>query len=219
MLGSRTPAVTELNVYLDSFTQHKRTTNTTIGNDTRFRLGKSASCPGPGYYRVDRDLPENPLREYGVHNVSGVHVPPKYSMPTDSRLSPDGVLKGLTQPKANRLGPGQYEVTALGVRSSQKQGVVHRFPMAKETAEALRDRKKTSNNPGPGKYALPRYGDNLGTEKLKAMDRAVRRGTGCWAAPQYSHIFTCMKPRGGHLAPAASAPVAVPHQAQQASSP
>ena len=35
-------------------------------------------------------------------------------------------------------------------------------------------------------YQVKRYGDDLGREKTKIIERAVRKGTRCWAAGQYS---------------------------------
>lgn len=196
---------------MNNFTAHKKTPTTTIDRAVRWRMPRSASCPGPGHYRVDRDLPENDYHEFGTHALTGTKVPPKYTIPTDSRISPDGVVKGLAQsPKANRLGPGHYEPDKLCIHSRQKQSAAYSIPKTLETAEALRERKKIANNPGAGHYAVARYGDDLGQEKTRLMDRAVRRGTSCWAAPQYSHIFACMKPRREPLCP---------HPAQTASRP
>ena len=35
-------------------------------------------------------------------------------------------------------------------------------------------------------YQVKRYGDDLDREKTKIIERAVRKGTRCWAAGQYS---------------------------------
>mmetsp|Transcript_119934 Transcript_119934/g.334579 ORF Transcript_119934/g.334579 Transcript_119934/m.334579 type:complete len:225 (-) Transcript_119934:204-878(-) len=196
MLSSKYPDVTSFNSYLNSFSEHKSGLAYSIGHDSRFKFSRSTSCPGPGHYRVDRDYPQNELDDVRAHGRTGFRVPPKYSIPSDSRLAPDGVLKGISL-RVSPLGPGQYQMHKLNTRSHEKSFPAYTIPSAKETAEAVRDRKKASDVPGPGVYEIQRYGDELGKEKQKAMERAVRRGTNCWASAQYSHLFAAMKPRGG----------------------
>lgn len=196
MLSAKYPEVIGMNKYLNNFSEHKGQTAYSIGRDSRFKMSKSASCPGPGHYRVERDYPENELDDVGSHGRTGFRVSPKYSIPSDPRLSPEGVVKGL-QTRSSALGPGQYSSHRLNLLSKEKSFAAYTIPSAKETAEAVRERKKASEVPGPGVYKIERYGDALGKEKQKAMERAVRRGTDCWAAAQYSHLFTAMKPRGG----------------------
>lgn len=54
--------------YLNNFTEHRRTAVATFGEGERFPgLSKSASCPGPGHYRVGRDLPESPKDRAVAH--------------------------------------------------------------------------------------------------------------------------------------------------------
>ncbi|CAE8595755.1 unnamed protein product, partial [Polarella glacialis] len=87
----------------------------------------------------------------------------------------------------------------LGQRSAQKEFVAFTIPKTKETQEALRQRKMKNDVPGPGVYDMKRYGDDLGAEKTKTMERALRKGTRCWASGQYSHIYQCMKPRSNSM--------------------
>mmetsp|Transcript_91810 Transcript_91810/g.286192 ORF Transcript_91810/g.286192 Transcript_91810/m.286192 type:complete len:227 (-) Transcript_91810:81-761(-) len=203
MLGAKYPEVTHMSRYLNNFSEHKGPLAYSIGQDSRFKLSKSASCPGPGHYRVDREHPENEFDDVGSFSRTGCRTSPKYSMPAEARLSPEGIVKSL-QLRTTSLGPGQYPAYRLNTRSSEKSFPAYSFPSAKETAEAVRSRKRASDVPGPGVYNVLRYGDELGKEKQKAMERAVKRGTDCWAAAQYSHLFTAMKPRGGASAPAPS---------------
>merc|ERR1712039_383323 len=122
-------------------------------------------------------------------------------IPVDARMDSEGVMKGLNR-SVNKLGPGQYE-HRIGSRSREGSAPSYTVPTALETPEALRARKKLAQSPGPGNYNITRYGDEMGKEKQKAMERAVRRsGRSCWAESQYSHIFACMKPRGSGLLPA-----------------
>eukprot|EP00913_Durusdinium_trenchii_P033300 g31175.t1 len=70
-------------------------------------------------------------------------------------------------------------------------------------------------------YPVRRYGDDLGREKTKIIDprlaerervlvereKAVKKGTRCWAAGAQRHIYQCMKPRSTSL-PALAGPSA-----------
>lgn len=199
MLHSKHPGPLELNQYLNRFSGHRRSTAATIGRDSRFK-SRTFHVPGPGTYRAERDYPEREEDDIGTCFRTGIQAPPKYSIPTEARIAPDGSLKGMSPgPGCNPLGPGQYPLYRLGMCSKEVDPPSFTIPRAKETAEALRERKKRSDVPGPGVYEIPRYGDELGHEKQKAMERAVRRGTRCWAAAEYSHIYHCMKPRSGSL--------------------
>lgn len=193
MLNSRNPDHLTVDKYLGNFSEHRRALSYSIGQGSRWRLDRSASVPGPGHYRHDRDFPQND-GEVGTMYKTGVRTTPKYSVPEDPRVTKEGVIKGLRNPSSNRLGPGHYEQVRMNVRSAEKALPMLRFPQAIESAEALRERKKKNTVPGPDRYQLKRDFDDSGKEKQKAMERAVRRGTHCWAESQYSHIFTCMKP-------------------------
>jgi hypothetical protein len=199
MLASKTPDPLHYGKYLENFTNHKRQPAHAIGNAPRFQAARSASDPGlgPGHFRVDRDFVENDLMELSPHCKTGVRVPPKYSIGHESRETKDGTLKGLAQGlgvSADGPAPGQYEMVRMNIVSGQKRFITHTVPKTKETAEALRQRKQKSDVPGPGIYTLARSFDGAG-EKSKATERAVKRGTKCWAATQYSHIFSSMKPK------------------------
>eukprot|EP00931_Biecheleriopsis_adriatica_P073190 TRINITY_DN47529_c0_g1_i1.p1 TRINITY_DN47529_c0_g1~~TRINITY_DN47529_c0_g1_i1.p1 ORF type:complete len:229 (-),score=34.31 TRINITY_DN47529_c0_g1_i1:26-712(-) len=224
MLNSKYPDPTELNTWLNNFSEHKRFIAHSIGRDSRWKPPRNAKLPGPGAYKTDRDYPEHERHDMGTHAYS--RVPPKYSIPTESRTAPDGTMKGisLSPNKAiqKSLGPGQYPLHRIGTKSAEKEFITLTFPKAKETAEALRERKKTSDVPSPGAYNLKRYGDDLGQEKTKIIERAVKRGTRCWASGQYSHIYQCMKPRSNSmpvLPPAAAAAESTAQPSQEQAAP
>jgi len=195
MLGTKYPEVIGLNRYFDSFSERRVPLAYSVGRDSRFKLGKSASCPGPGHYRVEREHPFNELDDFGSVSHTGSRAAPKYTMPVEPRMNTEGALKGIVQYRGSSVGPGHYSSHRLSIRSQEKSFPAYTIPSAKETAEAVRNRKKASDVPGPGVYNILRYGDDLAKEKQKAMERAVRRGTNCWAAAQYSHLFSAMKPR------------------------
>mmetsp|Transcript_3896 Transcript_3896/g.9073 ORF Transcript_3896/g.9073 Transcript_3896/m.9073 type:complete len:219 (-) Transcript_3896:59-715(-) len=189
MLEHRLPDVLELSAYINRFSEHRSMAAYTIGNDSRFRLPRSASLPGPGAYRVDRDFPEGDKDE-----VRAQRLTPSYTIPEETRVTPNGIMKGMyTGLCTSDLGPGEYPLSRLGLRSKEKEFVTHTIPRSKESAEALRERKKKADVPGPGTNDVQRLFDS-GREKQKATERAARRGTGCWAAAQYSHVFGRMKP-------------------------
>lgn len=198
MLESKYPTQLEYGKYLNNFTHHKSQPSLSMTRDSRFKLPRNASEPGPGHYRVDRDFLENELTEFSPKCSTNMTVQPSYSMGHDERCTADGTLKGLLRPNAITLGPGEYnQHKKMNVISQQKNVGRWTIPKAKESAEALRERKKKSDVPGPGVYGVVRCFDDGGREKLKAMERAARRGTNCWAASQYSHIFLTLKPRKG----------------------
>lgn len=194
MLACRNPDNLTINTYLGNFSEHKRAQSYSIGTGERWSVSRSASLPGPGTYRHDSDRPLNETDEIGTMHKTGVRQPPRYSVPEDPRMTPEGVIKGLRQGPRHDLGPGQYNMIKMNVRSAEKSLPPLTIPKAKETAEAVRDRKKKTDVPAPDRYKVKRDFDDSGKEKTKLMERAVRRGTHCWAESQYSHIFVCMKP-------------------------
>jgi hypothetical protein len=200
MLNYKYPEHTNVGKYLGNFSQHKRPPHYSVGKEGRFGV-RDYGVPGPGTYRTECDHPENEKFELLATVSTKAHVVPRFSIPTDTRVDEDGNMKGL-YPKVHKLGPGQYE-SKIGVHSRQGAAQCWSIPKAAETPEAIRERKKFSQAPGPGNYKIDRYGDEFGKEKQKAMEKALRRsGRNCWAESQYSHIFACMKPRGSGLLPA-----------------
>lgn len=212
MLNYKTPECQKVGTWLNNFSEHKRFVSHKIGNDTRWKAPLNAKLPGPGAYKVDRDLPEHPEHDMGTRAFSVGS--PSFSMPRETRVAPDGAMKGISlTPSRSQMcecaSPGQYPVPRFGLRSKEKEFTTLYFPCAKESQEALRERKRKNDVPGPGIYTVKRYGDDLGREKTKIIERAVKKGIRCWAAGQYSHIYQCMKPRSTSLPtlpPAAAVP-------------
>jgi len=210
MLASKYPDVCQLNAYISKSGNHKSNACYSIGNDGRFKMAKSNSVPGPGHYRTVKDFPDHELHDVGTKFSTTVKVQPCYEFPRDSRVSPEGVLKGIARPKGNPGGPGQHEMIKMNVQSKQKRFSTNLFPKAKESQEALRERKRFADAPGPGAHDMVRSFETLpgrhkvltgfghesgGDEKAKAMERAYKapNGRACLFETQYSHIFTCMK--------------------------
>mmetsp|Transcript_46519 Transcript_46519/g.92456 ORF Transcript_46519/g.92456 Transcript_46519/m.92456 type:complete len:196 (+) Transcript_46519:103-690(+) len=195
MLSSKQPELNDLSRYMDRFSEHRGSAAYSIGQDSRFKLRRrSASLPGPGHYRVDRSFPLND-DEVACDSFSSASF--KYTLAVEPRTTEDGTLKGIAL-KSQPLGPGQYPVSRLNLISKEKSCPAYTFPMAKETAEALRARKQGGASLGPGAYKIERYGDALGREKQRCTERALRHGTVCKQSAQYSHLFACMKPRRGN---------------------
>mmetsp|Transcript_62913 Transcript_62913/g.147615 ORF Transcript_62913/g.147615 Transcript_62913/m.147615 type:complete len:223 (+) Transcript_62913:53-721(+) len=202
MLNYKNPDCDQVGKWLNNFSEHKRFVSHKIGNDTRWKPPQNAKLPGPGAYKVDRDHPEHP--DHDMATSAFTMTPPSYSMPRETRVAPDGAMKGISLTPSRSMMmesacPGQYALPRFGLKSSEKEFTTLYFPSAKESQEALRERKRKSDVPGPGVYTVKRYGDDLGREKTKIIERAVKKGTRCWAAGQYSHIYQCMKPRSTSL--------------------
>merc|ERR1712113_1073586 len=143
MLNTKYPEIVKLNSYLNGFTEHKQPVVYTIARDARFKRDRNGSGLGPGQYRLETDYPENENDQIGTQHRTGSRVPPKYSIPTDARVGRDGSLKGIAL-TCNCTAPGQYELHKMGTRSTEKGFAKYTIPAAKESAEALRERKKTS---------------------------------------------------------------------------
>lgn len=214
MLNSRIPEVTKVGKYLENFSDKKSQPSFTIGNAERFGstgVKRSHSLPGagklgPGQYRVDRDFPENELYEHPVYfNTKCVQPAPKYSFTLDERIARDGCVKGLSQfyqKTPLMLGPGHYGVPAQPYRKKQ---TVHFIPKAKETQEAIRERKIFSTSPGPGVYDLNSRFDDIDKEKTRVIKSLVKtHGKESWAAPQFTHMFNSLKPKRGSMPEAPS---------------
>jgi hypothetical protein len=202
MLNSRIPEVTKVGKYIEKFSDKRTQPAYTIGNAERFgsTLKRSHSLPGagklgPGQYRVDRDFPENELYEHPVYfNTKCVQPAPKYSFTLDERIARDGCVKGLSQfyqKTPLMLGPGHYGVPAQPYRKKQ---ITHFIPKAKETQEAIRERKIFSTSPGPGVYDMTTKFDAIDKDKTKIIKSLVKtHGKESWAAPQFSHMFNSLK--------------------------
>lgn len=220
MLHYRIPDNLEVDRWLGQFSQHRRHQGYSIGQSGRFngRSFSAAGALGPGQYRTTRDWPENDNDEMGTQAFTGSKPAPKYSFNTDSRVAPlDGVLKGLSQTmnkKPNMLGPGQYNAIRVGSKYYKAVPPSYSIPAAKESADAVRERKRQGFSPGPGIYEVHDRFEEMGMERQKALRKLATRGKKSakeedWAHQQYSHIFTCMKPTRGDPKRQAT-PAAVP---------
>lgn len=204
MLNYRNPDYLHVGRYLEKFSEYKTGPRYSIGQQDRW-IGRSASASallGPGQYRTDRDFPENLESEVGKEHVTrgDNNVAPRYTMAMEERVAPDGALKGISchfQKKPNMLGPGQYvNIPRLGSRFYGSSTSNISLPKAAETQEAVRERKRRGGTPGPGVYDSPTFFDEFDRDRSKVIRKlAKQHGRRCWASQQYSHMFTCMKPR------------------------
>lgn len=190
--------------YMEKFSDKKSQPCFSIGQDQRFNMKRSmtgAGKLGPGAYRVDRDFPENYAYETDVTFNSKCKDPaPRYTFNVDERMARDGCLKGLSQMfgKRNPLGPGHYDAPSMESRVNKRVSVKYTIPRAKETQEAIRERKVTSTTPPAGSYEPQSKFDEIDREKTKVIKKlAEKHGRESWAAPSFSHIFSAMKPLRG----------------------
>mmetsp|Transcript_55 Transcript_55/g.69 ORF Transcript_55/g.69 Transcript_55/m.69 type:complete len:210 (-) Transcript_55:107-736(-) len=177
---------------------HRRAPQYSFQQDSRFLTRSSSqAAPGPGYYKVDRDFVMRHEDEMTAGHITGPHgtLQKGVAFTTEARTTADGTLKGMASPDTgagrSSLGPGYYESHLV----SASKSILYSIPAAKESAEALRERKQYGHAIGPGAYEKHGIFDGIGQERQKALKRLARRhGQGCWASQQYSHIFGCMKP-------------------------
>mmetsp|Transcript_25561 Transcript_25561/g.40962 ORF Transcript_25561/g.40962 Transcript_25561/m.40962 type:complete len:236 (+) Transcript_25561:83-790(+) len=208
MLNSRTPEVCSIGKYMESFSDKRRQPAYSIGESERFNIKRSMSATGslgPGQYRCDRDFPDE--KSHGdmptTFNTKVVQPSPKYSFFLEERIAIDGAVKGLSQfymKKPNPLGPGQYTLPPVESRTHKRESVKYTIPKAKETQEAIREKKIFSTTPGPGIYdSLTTFDiiDRDRSQVIKRLARKVEKGRGCWAATQYANIFGAMTPKRG----------------------
>jgi len=190
---------------LEKFSDKRKMPVYTIGNAERFNMRRSLSAGGslgPGQYRVDRDFPEDEVGEIGTtFNTKCTQPAPKYTFNVDERIAQDGCLKGISQfyqKKPMPLGPGQYPMPVLESRTNRRVSIKYTLPKAKETQEAIRERKVANTSPGPGVYNSASKFDEMDRDRAKETKRLAKRAAkGCWADKQFGQIFGAMKLSGG----------------------
>mmetsp|Transcript_43208 Transcript_43208/g.99617 ORF Transcript_43208/g.99617 Transcript_43208/m.99617 type:complete len:212 (-) Transcript_43208:195-830(-) len=177
---------------------HRRSPQYSIGQESRFlQKSRSLTVPGPGHYKVDRDFVIWHEDEMVARNLTGPHGAMQVGtvFPTEPRTTSDGTLKGMAAGLGSKgcgaRGPGYYDSHLVQASKT----IVYSIPAAKESQEALRERKQFDHSVGPGAYTKQGIFDGIGQERQKALKRLARRhGKACWASEQYNHIFGCMKP-------------------------
>jgi len=162
------------------------------------RNATAADHLGPGQYRVCRDFPENHLHETPCNFSTKCVVPaPKYTFNMDERVAKDGCLKGISNFYGKRnplMGPGYYNTPELGSRVNKRVSTKYTIPKAKETQEAVRERKVLNLSPGPGTYTRASKWDDMDAEQAPKIKRLAKKAAGQnWAAQQYKQIFAAMK--------------------------
>merc|ERR1719237_196209 len=187
MLNYRNPDVDQFGRYLENFSDKKRAPLYSIAQSGRW-LKKSHSAAGtlgPGQYKVDRDFPSGP-DEMGVSMRTGTQRVVKYTFSCEDRTDGNGTLKGISFVRGvTRMGPGQYPGVEERWRSFRKEAPRYSMPSAPEPQEAVRDRKKFQDSPGPGVYEAPSDFDAISKERQKAIERLARRSRRDSPSPQY----------------------------------
>lgn len=189
--GGTKPDILHFTEYFDQFSNRRKHPSFSIPSVTRFSMKRSesgAGSLGPGQYRVCRDFPENLYREMPCNFSTKCVVPaPKYTFNVDERIAKDGCLKGISNFYGKRnpaMGPGYYNAPSLESRVNKR---------AKETQEAIRERKVLNLSPGPGTYTTPSKWDDMDREQSKVTKKLAKKAVaGSWVAQQYKQIFACM---------------------------
>lgn len=214
MLGTAKPDVLHLSQYLDKFSERRTVPTFSIPTVDRFdqkREDSGAGKLGPGEYKVCRDFPENHVHEYACHFSTKCVAPaPKYSFDMEERAAKDGGLKGISNffGKTNpKIGPGYYNMPSMESRVNKRVSTKYSIPKAKESQEAIRERKMLNLTPGPGTYTRTSKWDELDREQSKLTKKLAKKATSvpgkaAWVAHQYKQIFAVMKMSPG----SASAP-------------
>lgn len=222
MLHYKNPDVLHISDYDGRIAVHRRAPEFSIGKTGRFvsRSASAAGRLGPGQYRVDRDYPSSD--DMAAWSTTSAKTPLSFSFSVDGRVAPDGTLKGIARKNQTDLGPGHYEQPAA--RNIKGATPSYSIPRTKESAEALRERKRRVGNVGPGDYDVPRAFDRGGRERQQQLERLAKssHGSDCWAAAQYSHVFDRMKPqpvRGTQSSPALATAAVLALQELTASQP
>jgi len=201
MLSSTTPDVLHLTEYLDRFSNRRTHPTYSIPTEARFSVKRNAYAGGnlgPGEYKVCRDFPENHMHETPcTFSTKCVCPAPKYTFNVDERVAKDGCLKGISALYGKRnplMGPGYYNDPPLESRVNKRVSRKCTIPKAKETQEAIRERKVLNLSPGPGTYTRKSKWDEMDAEQAPKIKRLAKKAAGPnWAAPQFAQIFACMK--------------------------
>jgi len=196
MLNYRNPDIDQLSKFLEQFSDKKRAPLYSIGQSGRWmkKSHSAAGTLGPGQYKVDRDFPTG-TDEMGVTMRTGTNRSLKYTFSCEDRRDGNGILKGMSSSGRSKMGPGRYPAVDQRWQCLRKGAPHYSMPSAPEPQEAVRDRKKFQDNPGPGVYEARSDFDAISKERQKAIERLARKARSSLPSQQYSHIFSCMKPR------------------------
>mmetsp|Transcript_46983 Transcript_46983/g.102246 ORF Transcript_46983/g.102246 Transcript_46983/m.102246 type:complete len:220 (-) Transcript_46983:80-739(-) len=201
---SKHPENLKIREYLNNFSNHRREPAYSIMRTGEgrprpiARAITSADHLPPGYYKTDRDFPSH---DYRLQEVSAGFL-------TRSRRPASiSFQKEVARPAVENAypGPGEYEHPRKGMRSQE-----HSLPSwtisdtGKGTSRPIPRDVTAADHLGPGLYRKRNHFNEIGWRTSLIVERAASKIKGDnWAAPQYSHVFNCMKP---DLYKAASSP-------------
>merc|ERR1719456_1570804 len=146
-------------------------------------------------YRTDVDFVMNEKTEFDATAFGA--KPSSWTIGLDSRVTSDGVLKGIASsvPGNSGLGAGQYTLPeARRLVTHKNSSPTYIWNKSVESQEELRARNAGTDVPGPGTYRT--YSTiEMDEETKKFQEKAAKKIETTWAASQYSHMFAVMRPK------------------------
>ncbi|CAJ1366945.1 unnamed protein product [Effrenium voratum] len=215
-LESDYPDYLEFRKYLGNFSSHRNHPCFTISKTgIHDELGRplprtrtSADHLAPGHYPVDRDFPTTARRYEEIPSgwlTRSARVKQVFQPYEDRSKVFQRTLPGLKNP-----GPGHYHEGLsykTGVRSEEHTTPEWTIPKGQEaTGRPLPRDLTAADHLGPGMYQLPNRFSEISWKKLKTLEKAARNSRDTWAGPQYSQVFSRIKPGGSGVSKAASVP-------------
>mmetsp|Transcript_43693 Transcript_43693/g.79729 ORF Transcript_43693/g.79729 Transcript_43693/m.79729 type:complete len:235 (+) Transcript_43693:44-748(+) len=158
------------------------------------RTVSGAAHIGPGHYRMQR--------LFGATNTEGDSrrrwrvKAPGYSFGMETRMTPEGIMKGVAVRSSTQQGPCDYPSapTSLTKRCDHPQTV----PRAKEAPEEVRYRHARGNGPGPGYYPPPPTSLETISKEHGAVHSSLPGGMKeCHWPSQFNHMFATLKYANG----------------------
>lgn len=201
-LQSEYPAVENVREYIGHFSNHRvqpayTITRTAANEDGRPmpRTKTAADHLAPGHYPVDRDFPsKRRFEEMPVGWLTRSARVKEVFFPREDRLH----AMARSWPGGKNPGPGQYhEGTGAENGSRSQETVLPAWTVPKVNKEGGRPLPRTktaADHLGPGIYKLPNKFTELSWRKTMKLERAARHTKDSWAGPQYSQMFSRIKP-------------------------
>jgi len=161
-------------------------------------LSWSSTHPGHSHKMIDMKAVTVSGSE-DLPSVKWAHRLQGYSFGGESRMTEEGIMKGLVRRSGTKLGPCDYTEPAASL--TKRRQPAHSVPSAKEAAEQIRLRHSQWSPLGPGQYnACPTPLEVVTRELDGAGDTLPASMKQCHWTSQFNHMFASMKSaRMGHV--------------------